>query len=211
MSTIEELRRDCAYCRQPIELKWKNGPMPSEGVCLVVDQVFHDRCWGEVLGRSERSHEALEPHRSLKDARLVAAAKAAPTPVMSNSTGRASASRLALACYCCDRVLAAEARFHDPPLPGLLVADQLRRLPRSFVPVSAHGQGSLRYLPPSKRQSAPAPAKRAVLDCRAEGTCGHERSLAFDGDAERDRQIVDLRVKGKSEAEVLPDTRLHGA
>jgi hypothetical protein len=138
---------------------------------------------GEVLGRSERSHEALEPHRSLKDARLVAAAKAAPTPVMSNSTGRASASRLALACYCCDRVLAAEARFHDPPLPGLLVADQLRRPPRSFVPVSAHGQGSLRYLPPSKRQSAPAPAKRAVLDCRAEGTCGHERSLAFGGDA----------------------------
>jgi len=45
MSTIEELRRDCAYCRQPIELKWKNGPMPSEGMCLVVDQVFHDRCW----------------------------------------------------------------------------------------------------------------------------------------------------------------------
>jgi hypothetical protein len=179
MSTIEELRRDCAYCRQPIELKWKNGPMPSEGVCLVVDQVFHDRCWGEVLGRSERSHEALEPHRSLKDARLVAAAKAAPTPVMSNSTGRASASRLALACYCCDRVLAAEARFHDPPLPGLLVADQLRRPPRSFVPVSAHGQGSLRYLPPSKRQSAPAPAKLAVLDCRAEGTCGHERSFGL--------------------------------
>jgi hypothetical protein len=32
---------------------------------------------GEVLGRSERSHEALEPHRSLKDARLVAAAKRA--------------------------------------------------------------------------------------------------------------------------------------
>ena len=30
---------------------------------------------------------------------------------------------------------------------------------------------------------------------------------AFDGDAERDRQIVDLRVKGKSEAEVLPDAR----
>jgi hypothetical protein len=134
---------------------------------------------GEVLGRSERSHEALEPHKSLKDARLVAAAKAAPTPVMSNSTGRASASRLALACYCCDRVLAAEARFHDPPLPGLLVADQLRRPPRSFVPVSAHGQGSLRYLPPSKRQSAPAPAKLAVLDCRAEGTCGHERSFGL--------------------------------
>jgi hypothetical protein len=47
MSTIEELRRDCAYCRQPIKLKWKNGPMPSEGVCLVVDQVFHDRCWAK--------------------------------------------------------------------------------------------------------------------------------------------------------------------
>jgi hypothetical protein len=30
------------------------------------------------------------------------------------------------------------------------VADQLRRPPRSFVPVSAHGQGFLRYLPPSK-------------------------------------------------------------
>jgi hypothetical protein len=59
---------------------------------------------------------------------------------MSNSTGRASASRLALACYCCDRLLAAEARFHDPPLPRLLVADQLRRSPRSFVPISAHGQ-----------------------------------------------------------------------
>jgi hypothetical protein len=41
------LRRDCAYCRQPIELKWKNGPMPSEGMCLVVDQVFHDRCWAK--------------------------------------------------------------------------------------------------------------------------------------------------------------------
>ena len=136
--------------------------MPSEGMCLVVDQVFHDRCWAKFWA------EASAP-----------AAKAAPTPVMSNPTGRASASRLALACYCCDRVLAAEARFHDPPLPGLLVADQLRRPPRSFVPVSAHGQGSLRYLPPSKRQSAPAPAKRAVLDCRAEGTCGHERSFGL--------------------------------
>ena len=69
-----------------------------------------------------------------------------------------SASPLALACYCCDRVLAAQARFHDPPLPRLLVADQLRRPPRSFVPVSAHGQGFLRYLPPSKRLSVPAPA-----------------------------------------------------
>ena len=45
MSTIEEWERHCAYCRQPITLKWKNGPMPSEAVCLVVDQVFHNKCW----------------------------------------------------------------------------------------------------------------------------------------------------------------------
>ena len=45
MSAIEELQRDCAYCRQPIMLKWKNGLMRSEGVCLVVDQLFHDKCW----------------------------------------------------------------------------------------------------------------------------------------------------------------------
>lgn len=116
---------------------------------------------GEVLGRSERSHEALEPRRSIKDARLVVAAKARrPTPVMSNWTGRASATRLALAFYCCDRVLAAEARFHDPPLPGLLVADQLRRPPRSFVSVSAHGQGSLR--PPAVETPVRARAREAV-------------------------------------------------
>jgi hypothetical protein len=30
MSTIEELQRDCGYCRQPITLKWKNGPMPQK-------------------------------------------------------------------------------------------------------------------------------------------------------------------------------------
>ena len=49
MSTIEELQRDCAYCRQPITLKWKNGPMRSEGVRLVVDQVFHDECWDKFF------------------------------------------------------------------------------------------------------------------------------------------------------------------
>ena len=48
MSTIEELQRDCAYCRQPIT-KWKNGPMRSEGVRLVVDQVFHDKCWDKFF------------------------------------------------------------------------------------------------------------------------------------------------------------------
>ena len=45
MSMIEEWERHCPYCRQPITLKWKNGPMPSEAVCLVFDQVFHDKCW----------------------------------------------------------------------------------------------------------------------------------------------------------------------
>ena len=49
MGAIEELQRDCGYCRQPITLKWKNGPMPSEGVCLVVDQVFHDKCWAKFF------------------------------------------------------------------------------------------------------------------------------------------------------------------
>ena len=52
MGAIEELQRDCGYCRQPITLKWKNGPMPSEGVCLVVDQVFHDKCWAKFLADS---------------------------------------------------------------------------------------------------------------------------------------------------------------
>ena len=44
MSTV---KKDCAYCRQPIRLEWKNGLIPPEGVCLVVDQVFHDKCWDE--------------------------------------------------------------------------------------------------------------------------------------------------------------------
>jgi hypothetical protein len=45
MGTIEELQRDCAYCRGLITLKWKNRLVPSDGVRLVVDQVFHDKCW----------------------------------------------------------------------------------------------------------------------------------------------------------------------
>ena len=52
MGAIEELQRDCSYCRQPITLKWKSGPMPSEGVGLVVDQVFHDKCWAKLLADS---------------------------------------------------------------------------------------------------------------------------------------------------------------
>ena len=71
MGAIEELQRDCGYCRQPITLKWKSGPMPSEGVCLVVDQVFHDKCWRSswpiptVSERSWARDVALEPRRSL--------------------------------------------------------------------------------------------------------------------------------------------------
>jgi hypothetical protein len=49
MSTFEELQRDCAYCRQPITLKWKNGLVLSESVRLVVDQVFHDKCWDKFF------------------------------------------------------------------------------------------------------------------------------------------------------------------
>jgi hypothetical protein len=49
MSMIEELKRDCAYCRQPIRLKWKNGLIPPEDVRLVVDQVFHDKCWDKFF------------------------------------------------------------------------------------------------------------------------------------------------------------------
>ena len=59
MGAIEELQRDCGYCRQPITLKWKDGPMPSgRRVLMVVDQVFHDRCWSEVLGHNKRFNEA---------------------------------------------------------------------------------------------------------------------------------------------------------
>ena len=71
MCLMVELQRDCDYCRKPIRLKWKNGPMPSERVSLIVDPVFHARCWAKLLADSnvtERSWArtvALEPHRSL--------------------------------------------------------------------------------------------------------------------------------------------------
>jgi hypothetical protein len=54
MGTVEEFERHCAYCRQPIRLKWKNGLIPSEGVCLVTDQVFHDKCWDKYKEEIER-------------------------------------------------------------------------------------------------------------------------------------------------------------
>ena len=62
MSTIEELQRDCAYCRQPITLKWKKGPMASEAVCLVFDQVFHDKCWDKFRA-NHIGKRALPPKR----------------------------------------------------------------------------------------------------------------------------------------------------
>ena len=46
MSTV---KKDCAYCRQPIRLTWKNGLVLTEDVCLVADQVFHDKCRDEYL------------------------------------------------------------------------------------------------------------------------------------------------------------------
>jgi hypothetical protein len=56
MSTIEKFERDCAYCHQPIRLKWKKGLIPPEGVCLVADQVFHDECecWDKYWAKYDR-------------------------------------------------------------------------------------------------------------------------------------------------------------
>ena len=54
MSAIEELQRDCAYCRQPIRLKWNKGLIPPEGVCLIADQVFHDECWDKYWAKYDR-------------------------------------------------------------------------------------------------------------------------------------------------------------
>jgi hypothetical protein len=47
MSTVE---RDCAYCRQMIRLKWKEGLIPPEGVRLIADQVFHE-CWDKYWAK----------------------------------------------------------------------------------------------------------------------------------------------------------------
>jgi hypothetical protein len=37
----------------------KNGPMPSEGVSLVVDQVFHDKCWDKLWANYNEKRAAL--------------------------------------------------------------------------------------------------------------------------------------------------------
>jgi hypothetical protein len=47
--------------------------MASEGVCLVVDQVFRDKCWAKFLADSNGKRAlvardvALEPRRSLEE------------------------------------------------------------------------------------------------------------------------------------------------
>jgi hypothetical protein len=51
MSTVEKFERNCAYCRQLIRLKWQKGFIPSEGVRLVADQVFHDECWDKYWAK----------------------------------------------------------------------------------------------------------------------------------------------------------------
>jgi len=41
-----------------------------------------------------------------------------------------------------------------------------------------------------------------LVQCRAEGWPAMNDLSAFDGDAERERQFCDLRIRGKTEAEV---------
>jgi hypothetical protein len=60
MSTTRELRRDCAYCRQQITLKWENGPICTEGVHVVLDQAFHDKCWDKFFA-AHSGKRALPP------------------------------------------------------------------------------------------------------------------------------------------------------
>ena len=71
MSMVEELQRDCAYCGQPIMLKWRNGLTPSDGARQVVDQVFHDKCWdtfwAKYNGRRALPRGAEEQRRQASD------------------------------------------------------------------------------------------------------------------------------------------------
>jgi hypothetical protein len=60
MSTVERFERDCAYCRQSIRLKWKMGLIPSEGVRLVADQVFHDECWDKYWAKYDTKRTLTE-------------------------------------------------------------------------------------------------------------------------------------------------------
>jgi hypothetical protein len=96
MSTIAKFERDCAYCRQPIRLKWKEGLIPPEGACLVADQIFHDECWNKYwakydtlpeTGRELKGNGGLEPLAAERFPQ-----KAAP-PALRATGGRACAAR----------------------------------------------------------------------------------------------------------------------
>jgi hypothetical protein len=81
MSTVEKFERDCAYCRQPIRLKWKKGLILAEGVCLVADQVFHEECWDTYRAKSHRKRtrgQAMQSRRSLPPVRFAATSRMPP-------------------------------------------------------------------------------------------------------------------------------------
>ena len=62
-------------------------------------------------------------------------------------------------------------------------------------------EDALLDLPALERLPAPAPRRARIARGGSMAEPMNDLS-AFDGDAERERQICDLRVKGKSEAEV---------
>jgi hypothetical protein len=73
MGAIEELQRDCAYCRQPI----CQCPQKACAWSLIrSSRTDAGRSSGPTTTGSERSHEALELRRKPQDARPAAGAKA---------------------------------------------------------------------------------------------------------------------------------------
>jgi hypothetical protein len=78
MSTVEKFERDCAYCRQPMRLKWKKGLILPQGVCLVADQVFHDECWDKYRAKDCRKRtrgRAMQNRRSLPPVHFTATSR----------------------------------------------------------------------------------------------------------------------------------------
>jgi hypothetical protein len=52
ISKSESIARDVEELLTLAErLKWKKGLIPSEGVRLVADQVFHDECWDKYWAK----------------------------------------------------------------------------------------------------------------------------------------------------------------
>jgi hypothetical protein len=100
MSTIEEWEQHCAYCRQPITLKWKNGPMPSEAVCLVFDQVFHDKCWDKFRA-DHTGKRALPPAWALCPSSLKAPSGRIKGRRCSNAPPTRRLSLSPKAAHCC--------------------------------------------------------------------------------------------------------------